>query len=976
MEADVIYYYLCGPDRQWHLTSMSLRPIQAALSIWECIKTALDPEAFAEARADLSNAPGFVIDIICACMDLDPCACAIMKLAAGTLAGAVQGGWAGAGLGALKNITGLWDCICIEISFGGGGSTSGGGPGPGGGGWWWPSLGGGRGRQAPPGSSTIDPWIDPIEFTMPSSPGCTPGAVKPASSDASPGTSEVAPADEEEEGVCARVRLRLQQDLVMTRSAFLGTLEIENGDEKIGLEGISVTLEFTDADHNPANDLFAVRPPQLRGISAVDGTGTLAAATRGTAEYIIIPTREAAPDVMTMYMVGGTLRYVDRGEEVVLPLFPATIRVYPDPVLELHYFWEREVCSDDPFTPEVEPAVPFSLGLAITNTGKGTARDVRIISGQPQIVENEKGLLIDFKIIATEVGGDSVQPSLTAFFGTIDPSKTAVARWLMTSTLQGRFIEYSATFEHLDAIGDKHISLIDSVAIHELIHVVRVDKPQDDGLFDFLANDVEDDDHLPDCVYLSAGGSLPVTAVTEATVDVQQAEGGIVATVTAAMPEGWAYLRIPDPGQHVYKLTKVSRADGSEVMLDCNAWTTHRVRRPLGGEPYDEDRLHIFDFNSSGSYTLEYETDWAAIDHTPPISSVGPLPDVSTSGQIAVQWSGEDDASGISFFDVFVSVSGGPFVPWRTRTTQTGAIYSGSEKNTYAFYSVATDVAGNREGAPAEPDTLTYVPDMTPPAVTLGLAAASDSGVAGDRITNIVTPALAGSTEPQATVAVAITGPADYSAGGTTEADEAGRWSFAIPAGQPMAADGSYHVTASAVDTAGNASLIDATLDITIDRTPPTSTATAPSGNVPLRFRVEWSGQDGGSGVSSYDVYAAADGGSFSLWKAQTGAASAYYGGVLDHTYEFYSVARDAAGNLEQKVPAGEAAGTVIKALPVPGDANADCSVNVLDLIFIRNHLGADAASGSNWQADMNGDTRINVLDLIYVRNRLGTACP
>ena len=63
-------------------------------------------------------------------------------------------------------------------------------------------------------------------------------------------------------------------------------------------------------------------------------------------------------------------------------------------------------------------------------------------------------------------------------------------------------------------------------------------------------------------------------------------------------------------------------------------------------------------------------------------------------------------------------------------------------------------------------------------------------------------------------------------------------------------------------------------------------------------------------------------------------------------------------------------AGTIV------ADANYDCIVNVLDLIFIRNRLNQSISSGDNWQADVNDDGRINVLDLIFARNRLSTRCP
>ena len=61
---------------------------------------------------------------------------------------------------------------------------------------------------------------------------------------------------------------------------------------------------------------------------------------------------------------------------------------------------------------------------------------------------------------------------------------------------------------------------------------------------------------------------------------------------------------------------------------------------------------------------------------------------------------------------------------------------------------------------------------------------------------------------------------------------------------------------------------------------------------------------------------------------------------------------------------------------PIEGDANLDCRVNILDLLFVRERLNADIASGDNRRADVNRDGRVNVLDLIFIRNRLGAQCP
>ncbi|HUU69728.1 MAG TPA: discoidin domain-containing protein [Planctomycetota bacterium] len=64
------------------------------------------------------------------------------------------------------------------------------------------------------------------------------------------------------------------------------------------------------------------------------------------------------------------------------------------------------------------------------------------------------------------------------------------------------------------------------------------------------------------------------------------------------------------------------------------------------------------------------------------------------------------------------------------------------------------------------------------------------------------------------------------------------------------------------------------------------------------------------------------------------------------------------------------------KPWPIDGDANGDCRVNILDLIFIRNKLNQPVGTGDNWKADVNEDAKINILDLIYVRNKLNTSCP
>ena len=406
--------------------------------------------------------------------------------------------------------------------------------------------------------------------------------------------------------------------------------------------------------------------------------------------------------------MSGTLHYLQDGLQVNVLLASAPITVVPSPRLFVSYFHQRDVFSDDPFTDQIEPSIPYSLAVMVNNKGKGVAKNVRITSAQPQIIENEKGLLVDFKIIATEVGGQNLTPSLTANFGDIDPSQIAIGRWLLTSTLQGLFIDYKATFQHIDELGNPKLSLIDSVEIHEMNHLVQAQGEFEDGKPDFLVNDLPDLNDYPDTLYLSDGRIFPVNLVSNGTADGVPTNGDLEVQLTASLPAGWNYLRVPDPGDGHFRLIKVVRSDGVEIAFDKNVWTTDRTFIGMGRRPIRENILHLLDYNGTGSYKLIYAV-LPPPDRIAPTSLVATLP-ANSGPQIPVQWTGQDPGgSGISSFDIFVSINGSSFLPWLQQTKLAGSIYGGTMGNQYAFYSVARDAAGNVEPAPISPDAQTTV---------------------------------------------------------------------------------------------------------------------------------------------------------------------------------------------------------------------------------------------------------------------------
>ncbi|WP_282184002.1 Ig-like domain-containing protein, partial [Azospirillum sp. OGB3] len=134
-----------------------------------------------------------------------------------------------------------------------------------------------------------------------------------------------------------------------------------------------------------------------------------------------------------------------------------------------------------------------------------------------------------------------------------------------------------------------------------------------------------------------------------------------------------------------------------------------------------------------------------------------------------------------------------------------------------------TTMATNRFGIVSDPsDALVVVIDTAVPVAPAPLVtSATVAGVAaGERISGIATPSLAGTTEAGSTVTVLV----DGKAAGTATADASGFWTFQFAA---ALADGTHSVQIQATDKAGNASSLSAVTSLTIDTTPPAAPTVA-----------------------------------------------------------------------------------------------------------------------------------------------------
>lgn len=426
--------------------------------------------------------------------------------------------------------------------------------------------------------------------------------------------------------VCATISVRFSQKMTMTREAFEGTLEINNSSSK-EIKGINLNLVITDENNKDVTHLFQINKDEF-----LNGSGIVGANSNGIGTVIYIPTKEAAPTVSKSYSFGGTLSYLDpeTGEKVSAKLFPVTLQVNPSPDLVLHYFMQRDIIGDDPLTEKVEPMVPAEMSLLIKNEGYGTAKNVQVQSMQPEIIENRKGLLIDFEMIGSRMNNQPKQLGLLNIdFGSIAPQKAMVGQWWFTSTLLGHFVKYDIKVKHLNSYGNKDLSLIKEYHIHELIKSVKAYGKGQDDISDFLVNDIPDLNDTPDMIYYSNGESEEVSQVSVAKVTNEISPSQVTAQLSITPSFiGWNYGNITDPGKDLYKLIKVIRnSDNLELPIE-NFWQTFVTLRD-GKDPKYENKLHFVDkVEGTTTYTLYY----TPIDtNVPKVLSFANIPEQTTT---------------------------------------------------------------------------------------------------------------------------------------------------------------------------------------------------------------------------------------------------------------------------------------------------------------------------------------------------------
>ena len=185
--------------------------------------------------------------------------------------------------------------------------------------------------------------------------------------------------------------------------------------------------------------------------------------------------------------------------------------------------------------------------------------------------------------------------------------------------------------------------------------------------------------------------------------------------------EGWANLRIEarDASGQVYATTTGSSGGYRLMLPDGEYIVTARL-------PHEEGliRLGTATIEEDVNLKIDIRMDQAVIeedpqlpkDLTPPTSTIDADMSRSYSTTFLLRWDGSDEvgspdepASGVESFDLYVSVDDGDFELWKNFTESGEAEFTGAYGHTYAFYVLATDVAGNRERVPPMPDVVVEV---------------------------------------------------------------------------------------------------------------------------------------------------------------------------------------------------------------------------------------------------------------------------
>jgi hypothetical protein len=343
---------------------------------------------------------------------------------------------------------------------------------------------------------------------------------------------------------------------------------------------------------------------------------------------------------------------------------------------------------------------------------------------------------------------------------------------------------------------------------------------------------------------------------------------------------------------------------GFTNVVDNSGWlagTSHDFTGLTDGQLYYyRAKARDVALNESGWSNVESSTQ----DDTAPASSAGPLAAYQSNLTFDVPYAASDATSGVASVELFFQVDGGGYSSYGTFTSSP-INFTASGDGFYDFYTVATDSVGNVEAAPGTADASTEVDTSTPvdpvmdpePTYTQGTSNTVSWGVVTAR--SPVSYWAERATDPGFTAGVDTSGwiPAtSYEFAGLTDAQI-------------------YYYRVKARDAALNESGWSNVEFSTQDNSAPLSSALPldPQQTNPT-FEISYLAGDTTSGLDFVELFYQVDSGGYISYGSFTSSPISFTA-PGDGFYEFYTVATDNVGNVED-APASPDASTTVEIGP------------------------------------------------------------
>ena len=429
--------------------------------------------------------------------------------------------------------------------------------------------------------------------------------------------------------ICATAKIEIAQTVSLERQAFEARMSIKNTLDGLPLDQVKVELRVTDDSGLPivfaqnasvTDAQFFVSLDNRRGLTAINGTDSLAADASADLSWIIIPAVDAAGNTPLgkRYFIGATVSYLHNGESQSIEVSPDHITVTPPPQLTLDYFMSETVIGDDPQTTNIiESAKPYDFVARISNTGLGQATFFRLQNPKPVILRNEDYFPMAFDVqqgfLQDQLIEQGAGSGLDLNFGNIAAKSVKTARWKMQSPFAGNFIGFSTAANHSAELGGNLTSLFHVNLPHYLIQNVKVNLPGRDNLVDQLAYDVNlETDERTLRLYESQAtgatieGCISCSDVTQVDgilgAEAHRAGGIIERVLSTPAADGFRYVRIADPYLGEKELTSAVRPNG-QALVSSNAWLSKTRAK---GETEYSYWINIFDAQIADRYTLTF----------------------------------------------------------------------------------------------------------------------------------------------------------------------------------------------------------------------------------------------------------------------------------------------------------------------------------------------------------------------------------